>query len=66
MEQRNGRIVESPVEARQGFLGSRYWLFWWSVARLPSSHSRFHSLAFLGTPNRQSGVRFNRARRTRR
>jgi hypothetical protein len=21
MEQRNGRIVESPVEARQGFLG---------------------------------------------
>jgi hypothetical protein len=52
MEQKNGRIVGSPVEARQGASWvDRCRLFWWSAARLLSSHSRFRSLAFLGTLN---------------
>jgi hypothetical protein len=56
MEQRNGRIVESPVEARQGFLGRPVLIVLVVSCTLPSSH--FRSLAFLGTPNRQSRVTF--------
>jgi hypothetical protein len=47
MEQRNGRIVESPVEARQGFLGRPVLIVLVVSCTLPSSH--FRSLAFLGT-----------------
>jgi hypothetical protein len=63
MERRNGRIVESPVEARQGLLGRPVLVVLVVSCTLAIVRSRFRSLVFSGPPNRQSQVTFHRITR---
>jgi hypothetical protein len=60
MQRRGEKIVESPVEARQDFLGRPVPFVLVVRCTLAIVALAFHSMAFLGTHNRQSRITFHR------